>query len=75
MDINIQNVVNKIIGLSHRVRRGSTASACLLFPLLAADCTVIDEIQNGYIVAMLENVGVSGRLWYGPGKLASWFII
>ena len=56
MDPEVQNAVREIIGLLYKVRRGSTAEACLLFPMFAAGCNARDEGQREKIMERLRCV-------------------
>ncbi|KAF2013639.1 hypothetical protein BU24DRAFT_242038 [Aaosphaeria arxii CBS 175.79] len=55
-DAEVQHAVRAIIGLLHKVRRGSTAEACLLFPMVAAGCDANDEVQREKIMERLRCV-------------------
>lgn len=62
MDPEVQNAVSQIVGLLYKVRRGSTAEACLLFPMFAAGCDARDEGQREKIMERLkcvEGFGIS----------------
>lgn len=56
MDPVVQNAVREIVGLLYKVRRGSTAEACLLFPMFAAGCDAKDEGQKEKIMERLRCV-------------------
>jgi hypothetical protein len=55
-DPDVQHAVREIIGLLYKVRRGSTAEACLLFPMFAAGCNAKDEGQREKIMERLRCV-------------------
>lgn len=56
MDIEVQHAVREIVGLLYKIRRGSTAEACLLFPMFAAGCDAQDEGQREKIMDRLKGV-------------------
>ncbi|KAE8866000.1 hypothetical protein PTNB29_03147 [Pyrenophora teres f. teres] len=56
MDAEVQHAVREIIGLLYKVRRGSTAEACLIFPMFAAGCDAQDEGQREKILDRLKGV-------------------
>lgn len=56
MDIEVQNAVREIVGLLYKIRRGSTAEACLIFPMFAAGCDAQDEGQREKIMDRLKGV-------------------
>jgi hypothetical protein len=55
-DIEVQNAVREIVGLLYKIRRGSTAEACLIFPMFAAGCDTTDEGQREKIMERLKSV-------------------
>lgn len=55
-DPEVQNAVREIVGALYKVRRGSTAEACLLFPMFTAGCDAIDQNQRGKIMERLRSV-------------------
>lgn len=55
-DPEVQHAVREIVGLLYKVRRGSTAEACLLFPMFAAGCDASDEGQREKIMERLRCV-------------------
>jgi hypothetical protein len=55
-DPEVQHAVREIIGLLYKVRRGSTAEACLLFPMFAAGCDARDDGQREKIMERLRCV-------------------
>jgi hypothetical protein len=56
MDHEVQQAVREIVGLLYKIRRGSTAEACLIFPMFAAGCDAHDEGQREKILDRLRNV-------------------
>lgn len=59
-DTEIQAAVGKIVESLDRVRRGSTAEACLLFPMFTAGCHAKGEGRRGRIMERLRSVEGSG---------------
>ena len=55
-DPGVQNAVREIVALLYKVRRGSTAEACLLFPMFTAGCDALDLGQREKIVERLRVV-------------------
>tara|TARA_R110002003_G_scaffold13_20_gene981 strand:+ start:6437 stop:7507 length:1071 start_codon:yes stop_codon:yes gene_type:complete len=55
-DIEVQNAVREIVGLLCKIRRGSTAEACLMFPMFAAGCDTEDQGQREKIMERLTSV-------------------
>ncbi|KAF2832256.1 hypothetical protein CC86DRAFT_313167 [Ophiobolus disseminans] len=55
-DIEVQNAVREILGLLYKIRRGSTAEACLIFPMFAAGCDTEDQGQREKIMERLKSV-------------------
>jgi hypothetical protein len=55
-DIEVQNAVREIVGLLYKIRRGSTAEACLIFPMFAAGCDTEDEGQREKIMERIKSV-------------------
>ncbi|KAF1981855.1 hypothetical protein K402DRAFT_415255 [Aulographum hederae CBS 113979] len=55
-DAETQNAVKEIVNSLFKVRKGSTAEACLLFPMFTAGCEAIDEGQRGKIMERLMSV-------------------
>jgi hypothetical protein len=78
MDPEVQHAVREIVGLLYKIRRGSTAEACLLFPMFAAGCDAQDEVQREKIMDRLRGVEgfglnhVSMELWMTGPALTSW---
>ncbi|KAG9238543.1 fungal-specific transcription factor domain-containing protein [Amylocarpus encephaloides] len=59
---DVQNAVREIHGALFKVRRGSSAEACLLFPMFTAGCDTQDEKQRADIlerVKLAERVGMT----------------
>lgn len=59
-DPEVQNAVREIIGALYKVRRGSTAESCLLFPMFTAGCDALDKGQRGKIMERLRSVEAYG---------------
>jgi hypothetical protein len=55
-DPEVQNAVLQIVALLYKIRRGSTAEACLLFPMFAAGCDAVDEGHREKIMERLRSV-------------------
>jgi hypothetical protein len=55
-DAEVQYAVREIAGLLYKIRRGSTAEACLLFPMFAAGCDMEDQGQREKIMQRLKSV-------------------
>jgi hypothetical protein len=53
---DVQNAVREIFGALFKVRSGSSAEACLLFPMFTAGCDIKDEKQRADILARVMNV-------------------
>lgn len=53
---SVQHAVREIVGLLYKVRRGSTAEACLLFPMFAAGCDAREEGQREKVAERLRCV-------------------
>ncbi|KAL6706928.1 hypothetical protein ACN47E_005071 [Coniothyrium glycines] len=56
LDIEVQHAVREIVGLLYKIRRGSTAEACLIFPMFAAGCDAHEEGQREKIMDRLKGV-------------------
>lgn len=59
---DVQNAVREIFGALHQVRKGSSAEACLLFPMFTAGCDTQDERQRADIlerVKLVERYGMT----------------
>lgn len=55
-DPEVQNAVREIVGALYKVRRGSTAEACLLFPMFTAGCDALDKSQRERIRERLRGL-------------------
>ncbi|KAH9860635.1 hypothetical protein J1614_011966 [Plenodomus biglobosus] len=55
-DVEVQHAVREIVGLLYKIRRGSTAEACLIFPMFAAGCDTLDQGQRDKIMDRLRGV-------------------
>jgi hypothetical protein len=53
---DVQNAVREISGTLDKVRKGSTAEMCLLFPMFTAGCDAQDEGQKGLIMDRLKGI-------------------
>jgi hypothetical protein len=53
---NVQKAVREIFGALYKVRRGSSAEACLLFPMFTAGCDTQDERQRADILERIKGV-------------------
>jgi hypothetical protein len=51
---DVQNAVREIFGALYKVRRGSSAEACLLFPMFTAGCDSQDERQRADILERIK---------------------
>jgi hypothetical protein len=56
LDPEVQYAVREIIELLYKIRRGSSAEACLLFPMFAAGCDAQDAGQREKILDRLKSV-------------------
>lgn len=56
MDSEVQHAIREILGLLYKIRRGSTAEACLIFPMFAAGCDAHDDGQREKIMDRLKGV-------------------
>lgn len=59
-DTEIQLAVGKIVESLEKVRKGSTAEACLLFPMFTAGCHAVGEGRRRRILERLRSVELSG---------------
>ncbi|KAL2072683.1 hypothetical protein VTL71DRAFT_12026 [Oculimacula yallundae] len=57
---DVQNAVLEIFGALYKVRRGSSAEACLLFPMFTAGCDTQDEKQRMEILDRLKRMEMVG---------------
>jgi len=64
----VQLSVREIIGLLYKVRRGSTAEACLLFPMFAAGCDAQDKGQREKIMERLRGLEGFGMVQVGKAR-------
>lgn len=65
---SVQTAVQEIVGLLYKVRRGSTAEACLLFPMFAAGCDAQDQGQREKIAERLRCVEGFGMTHVGRAR-------
>ncbi|USP79942.1 uncharacterized protein yc1106_07216 [Curvularia clavata] len=56
LDPEVQHAIREIVDLLYKIRRGSTAEACLLFPMFAAGCDAQDPGQREKIMDRLRGV-------------------
>lgn len=64
----VQQSVSQIIDLLFKVRRGSTAEACLLFPMFAAGCDAVDKGQRDKVMERLLAVEGFGMVQVGRAR-------
>lgn len=55
-DAEVQHAIREIVELLYKVRRGSSAEACLLFPMFVAGCDAMDLGQREKIMDRLKGV-------------------
>lgn len=55
-DPDVQAAIREIVELLYKVRRGSSAEACLLFPMFVAGCDAQDQGQREKIMDRLKGV-------------------
>ncbi|KAH6709113.1 fungal-specific transcription factor domain-containing protein [Leptodontidium sp. MPI-SDFR-AT-0119] len=53
---DVQNAVREIFGALYKVRRSSSAEACLLFPMFTAGCDTQDERQRADILDRIKGM-------------------
>jgi hypothetical protein len=53
---DVQSAVREIFGALYKVRRGSAAEGCLLFPMFTAGCHTKDEKQRADILERIKSV-------------------
>jgi hypothetical protein len=53
---DVQNAVREIFGALFKVRKGSSAEACLLFPMFTAGCDSQDEKQRADVLERIKAV-------------------
>ncbi|KAK3064964.1 hypothetical protein LTS18_000573 [Coniosporium uncinatum] len=58
----VQTCVREIVGALYKVRRGSTAEACLLFPMFAAGCEMENERDRERLRGRLREVEGCGMM-------------
>jgi hypothetical protein len=68
---DVQMAVREIIGKLYKIRKGSTAEACLLFPMFTAGCDSQDNRQKALIMDRLMGVEEFGM----SQVCASWILI
>lgn len=66
-DPDVAAAIRQIVALLYKVRRGSSAEACLLFPMFVAGCDAQDEGQREKIMDRLR--GVEG---FGMTQVSLW---
>lgn len=59
-DREVQTAVKEIVNALDRVRKGSTAEACLLFPMFTAGCDALEGDQRNNIMGRLKVVEGTG---------------
>lgn len=64
----VQQSVSQIVELLFKVRRGSTAEACLLFPMFAAGCDAVDKGQREKVMERLLAVEGFGMVQVGRAR-------
>lgn len=69
LDPEVQHAIRAIVELLFKIRRGSSAEACLLFPMFAAGCDAQDAGQREKILDRLR--GVEG---FGLNQVSSSWI-
>jgi hypothetical protein len=55
-DVDVQTAVREIVSLLYKVRKGSSAEACLLFPMFTAGCDAQDKKQRALIMDRMKGV-------------------
>ena len=73
-DTEIQSAVGKIVEALDKVRKGSTAEACLLFPMFTAGCHAKGEGRRSKILERLRSVEGSGMTQVCFKYLSSLFL-
>jgi hypothetical protein len=53
---DVQHAVREIFGALYKVRKGSSAEACLLFPMFTAGCDTADDRQRADILERIKSV-------------------
>ena len=59
-DPDVQHAVHAVVDAMARVRRGGSAEACVLFPLVSAGCEARDDAQRAAILDRVRSVEASG---------------
>lgn len=57
---DVQQAVREIFGALYKVRRGSSADVCLLFPMFTAGCETQDQKQRADILERMTRVEMFG---------------
>jgi hypothetical protein len=70
-DAEVQGAVCEIVGLLDQVQRGSTAEACLVFPMFAAGCAALDAGQREKIMDRLRGIEGKGMNQVSVGLVAA----
>jgi len=68
----VRDAVREIVGALYKVRKGSTAEACLLFPMFTAGCDAQDEKQRVLIMDRLKGVEEFGMSQVRLHECRSW---
>jgi len=55
-DVDVQTAVREIVSLLYKVRKGSSAEACLLFPMFTAGCDAQDKKQKALIMDRMKGI-------------------
>ncbi|RDW77121.1 hypothetical protein BP6252_05174 [Coleophoma cylindrospora] len=53
---DVQTAVREVLGALYKVRSGSSAEACLLFPMFTAGCDVQEQAKRAYVLERIKNV-------------------
>lgn len=56
----VQHAVREVIGTIYKVRKGGSAEACLIFPLVTAGCEARETSQREIILERIKSVEESG---------------
>jgi hypothetical protein len=62
---DVQAAVSDIIGLMYKIRKGSPAQGCLLFPIFTAGCDAQDQKQRLYILDRVKDMEQLGMAQVG----------
>ena len=57
---DVQSAVSEIFGALYKVRKGSSAEACLLFPMFTAGCDCYDDKQRAIILERITSIERTG---------------